>query len=463
MGKSCIFRVKVVGKSCIFVVIRYNEFMLKRKITQILEKWRSEEQKPCLLVKGARQVGKTFVVDQFARDNYQNYIYVNFELQPEYKKIFDGNLDFETLKLNLEVNFPNVKIEKGKTLLFLDEIQSCPNARVALKSFATDGTLDVIASGSLLGLYYKEVSSYPVGYERSVELFPLDFEEFLWALGVSEDVITELRNGFAERRQVSESVISKVAEYFRLYLIVGGMPQAVNTYLQSNSVSDVRVVQRSLIESYKNDVMKYASVPDKQKILKTFESIPVQLAKKNKKFVYSEIDIADKSPSERKYSSAIYWLKDAGIVNFCYNLHEPALPLDANRNLDSFKMYMRDTGLLVSMMDLGVPKAIVENDLYINEGGLLENVCAEEVMTRYESLTYFERRGKLEIDFVINIDGQATAIEVKSGNNKLAKSLTSIIENYKTVTRYVMLENGNKIYVDDKGVEHYPLFMVMFL
>lgn len=437
--------------------------MLRRKITRVLEKWKNEEGKPCLLIMGARQVGKTFVVEQFARENYQNYIYINFELMPEMRKIFEGNLDFETLKLNLEVNFPGVRIVRGETLLFLDEIQSCPNARVALKSFAIDGTLDVIASGSLLGLYYKEVSSYPVGYERAVELFPLDFEEFLWALGVPDGVIDELRRGFREKEQVSENLLGKVAEYFKLYLIIGGMPAAVNAYLVEKSLQAARVVQKSIVESYKNDVLKYASVPDKQKILKTFESIPIQLAKKNKKFVYSEIDAGDSSPSERKYSSAISWLKDAGIVNFCYNLNEPALPLNVNKNQDLFKIYMRDTGLLVSMLDKMIPKAIMEDDLYVNEGGLLENVCAEEIMTRYGDVTYFERKGKLEIDFIMNIDGIATAVEVKSGNNRQAKSLKSIVENYKTVGRYIMLERGTKIYQDELGIEHYPLFMMMWL
>jgi len=437
--------------------------MLKRKITNTLREWKKEQDKPCLLVKGARQVGKTFVVDQFAKENYANYIYINFELMPEYKKIFDGNLDFATIRLGLEVNFPGVRIAKGQTLLFLDEIQACPNARVALKALALDGTLDVIASGSLLGLYYKEVSSYPVGYERAVELFPLDFEEFLWALGVSEGAIDELRKSFEEREALPENITEKINEYFRLYLIVGGMPGVVNKYLESNSLQNVRIEQRSIIESYKNDILKYASVPDKQKILKTFESIPTQLARKNKKFMYSEIDAGDVAPSERKYGSAIFWLKDAGIVNFCYNLREPALPLNINKNQESFKMYMRDTGLLVSMLDLEAPRAILDGKLEINEGALLENVCAEEIMSRYGDVTYFERRGKLEIDFVMDIEGAATAVELKSGKDKQAKSLKSIIENYRTVKRYIMLEQGVEIYEDEQGIEHYPLFMMMWL
>ena len=437
--------------------------MLKRKITQILEEWKAEKNKPCLLVGGARQVGKTYIIDNFARTHYKNYIYINFELMPEYKSIFDGNLDFNTLRLNLEAYFPTVPLERGNTILFLDEIQSCPKARTALKSFAIDGTIDVVASGSLLGLYYKEVSSLPVGYEREIELYPLDFEEFLWANGINEDLITNLRKNFLEKTALADGLLTKFNEYFRLYMIIGGMPNVINDFLENHSLQRVRLRQKEIIDSYRKDVLKYASLPDKQKITKTFESIPIQLAHKNKKFVFSEIDIADSNASERKYSSAVYWLKDAGIINFCYNLQEPALPLEANKNLNSFKIYMRDTGLLMSMLDVNIQKAILDNNLDVNEGGVVENICAEEITTRYESPTYFERRGKLEIDFILDIDGRATAIEIKSGNDNQSKSLSSIIKNYKTVTRYIKFEKNTNIYTDDNNIEHYPLFMIMFI
>lgn len=436
--------------------------MLKRKITQQLLDWKNEQNKPCLLVKGARQVGKTFIIEHFAKENYDNYIYINFELSPSLKTIFDGDLDFKTLKLNLEVNFPNVKIEKGETLLFLDEIQACPNARVALKSFAIDGTLDVVASGSLLGLYYKEVSSYPVGYERAIELYPLDFEEFLWGLGVNDEVIESARQSFASKTPLATSLIDRLNAYFRLFILVGGMPAVVNSYLANESINSVRQTQKALVDNYKNDVLKYASTADKQKILKTFESVPMQLAKKNKKFVFNDIDASDNNASERKYGSALNWLKDAGLVNFCYNLNEPALPLNSNRRLDSYKIYMRDTGLLVSLLEDGVAKAILEQDYYINEGGIAENVVAAEFAAHGHDLTYFERKSSLEVDFVLNLDGVATAIEVKSGKNKQAKSLATVIKDYKTVGRYIKFEKDTNIEVTGDGVEHYPLFMVMF-
>lgn len=436
--------------------------MLKRKITQQLLEWKNEENKQCLLIRGARQVGKTFIIDEFCKRNYKNYIYINFELSPTLKEIFDGDLDADTLIMKLEVTFPKIEIEPGKTILFLDEIQSCPNARVALKSFAIDKRIDVIASGSLLGLYYKEITSYPVGYEKIIDMYPLDFEEFLWAIGIKEKLISQVRKNFETKTPIDEYILSQINKQFRMFLIVGGMPRIVDEYVKSGSLRKVMSLQKSMIENYKMDAIKYAETNIRQKVLNTFASIPAQLAKKNKKFSYTNI-LEEKNVGERKYSSSIEWLKNAGIINFCYNLTEPAAPLKSNLKLDCFKIYMRDTGLLISMYEEGIQKDLINNELYINEGAILENVCAEELKTRYSDLMYYEKKSKLEIDFILNIEGVVTAIEVKSGNNKQSKSLKSIVENYKTVSRYIKLEKDINIYVDELGIEHYPLFMMMFL
>ena len=437
--------------------------MLERKITKVLEEWKNEDKKPCLLIRGARQVGKTFIIDDFAKKNYENYIYINFELMPEYKKIFDGNLDIQTLIMKLEVTFPNINIVPNRTILFLDEIQSCPNARTALKSFALDGRIDVICSGSLLGLYYKEVTSYPVGYERVVDLYPLDFEEFLWGLGIKKEMINYVRECFERIKPIDEYILKQLSEQFKMYMLVGGMPNVVNEYIRTNSLAKVLTMQKAIVENYLLDVVKFAETSNKQKIINTFNSIPAQLSKKNKKFLFSEINEDEENVGERKYTSAMEWLKDAGIINFCYNLSEPALPLISNIRLNCFKVYMRDTGLLISMLEEGTQKAILDDDLYINQGALLENVCAEEIATRHSRLMYFERKSTLEIDFILNIDGKVTAIEVKSGKNKQAKSLKSIIQNYKTVTRYMKFENECNLYKDEENIEHYPLFMIMFI
>lgn len=437
--------------------------MLERKITKTLLEWKNEEKKPCLLVRGARQVGKTFIIDEFAKKNYKNYIYINFELMPEYRKIFDGNLDIKTLIMKLEVTFPDKKIEPKNTILFLDEIQSCPNARTALKTFSLDGNIDVISSGSLLGLYYKEVSSYPVGYERVVDLYPLDFEEFLWGVGIKKDTIEYVRGCFEEKKEMDEYILKQFSEQFKMFMLVGGMPNVVNEYIKTSSLNKVISMQKAIVENYLLDVAKYATTANKQKIMDTFNSIPIQLSKNNKKFMYSEILEDEENVGERKYVVATEWLRDAGIINFCFNLSEPAIPLISNIRQNCFKIYMRDTGLLISMFESGVQKAIMDDELYINQGAILENICCEELKTRYDKVMYFERKSSLEIDFILNLDGKATAVEVKSGNNKQSKSLNSILENYKTVTRYIKLEKDCNIYVDENNIEHYPLFMIMFL
>ena len=240
------------------------------------------------------------------------------------------------------------------------------------------------------------------------------------------------------------------------------MPNIVNEYIKTNSLSKVLMFQKAIVENYLLDVVKFAETSNKPQIINTFNSIPIQLSKKNKKFLYSEIK-DEENVGQRKYVSSIEWLKDAGIINFCYNLSEPALPLISNIRLNCFKIYMRDTGLLVSMLEEGTQKAILDDDLYINEGALLENICAEEIATRHSKLMYFERKSTLEIDFILNIDGKVTAIEVKSGKNKQAKSLKSIVQNYKTVTRYMKFERDSNIYKDEEKIEHYPLFMIMFI
>ena len=220
--------------------------------------------------------------------------------------------------MKLEVTFPETNIIPNKTILFLDEIQSCPNARTALKTFALDGRIDVISSGSLLGLYYKEVSSYPVGYERIIDMYPIDFEEFLWAVGIKKDTIDYVRNCFLKIEKVDEYILEQFSEQFKMYMLVGGMPNVVNEYIKTNSLNKVITMQKAIVENYLIDVSKYAEKNNKQKIINTFNSIPIQLSKSNKKFMYSEILDEEENIGERKYASAIEWLKDAGIINFCY-------------------------------------------------------------------------------------------------------------------------------------------------
>ncbi|MCL2890780.1 MAG: AAA family ATPase [Methanomassiliicoccaceae archaeon] len=436
--------------------------MLRRKITDRLLKWKNTHDKNCLLVKGPRQVGKTFIIDDFARKNYENYIYINFELMPEKKDIFKGDLDADTLVREMSMHFPGVKFEPKNLLIFLDEIQSCPNARVSLKSFSLDKRFDVIASGSLLGLNYKEVSSYPVGYETPVEMRSLDFEEFLWAFGVSEDVISYVSDAIMEKSPISDSALNKINEYYRRYAVLGGMPAVVNRFLETNSYSEAFSVQKEIIEGYMDDISKYAPKDSKSKIRNTLRSIPAQLAKDNKRFRYS--DIAKRKPGEgsREYGGSLSWLYDAGIVSFCYNLQEPHAPLATNIREDCFKVYMHDTGLLLSMMEPGAAVAVHNGDIRTNKGAIAENLTAEELSKNGITLTYFEKKSKIEVDFIVNPDGVVAALEVKSGNNTKAKSLDSVMSEKYGVERGMKLEKTN-VYVDEKGVEHYPLFAAAFL
>lgn len=440
--------------------------MLRRKMTNQLLDWKNDADKTCLLIKGARQVGKTFIIDDFAKRYYKNYIYINFELTPEKKNIFDGDLDVDSIVRRLSVYFIDVNIEPYKTIIFLDEIQSCPNARVAFKSFSLDKRFDVIGSGSLLGVNYREVSSYPTGYEKVLDLYSLDFEEFLWGIGVKEEQINYLKECFTNKKEIDTSILTKINEFFRWFILVGGMPKVVTTFVETNNFGKVLGLQRDIISSYLDDITKYAPNAEKNRARKCFASIPNQLAMKNKKFKYSEIEQDETDPQKigaRQYEGSLTWLFDAGIVNYCYNLSEPALPLMSNIKLDSFKMYVRDTGLLISMMEDGTQAAILNDKLFINEGGIIENICADIFAKNGKKLTYFERKGKLEIDFVFNIEGSSTAIEIKSGSNLLSKSLESIVENYQCVTRYIKLESDCNIYTDGKGIEHYPLFAAMFI
>lgn len=432
--------------------------MLKRKISETLVEWKNDKDKVCLVVRGARQIGKTFIIDDFAKKNYKNYLYINFELQPSAKTIFEGDLTIEALIRKLSIAYLDIKFQPNETIIFMDEIQSCPAARTALKTFALDKRFDVIASGSLLGLNYNEVSSYPVGYEDIIEMHSLDFEEFLWALGMQDEMILFLKNCFDNVEQVPESMHEKMKEYFIWHILVGGMPAVVNAFLDSNDFSSVLKIQKRIINSYLNDITKYAQYAEKTKARACFLSIPEQLSKINKKFQYTDID---QNGSSRKYENSLQWLYDAGIINYCFNLQEPRLPFKMHTERKKFKIYMRDTGLLMAMLENGTQNEILQGNLLLNQGGIYENIIADIFTKKYGDLFYFDKKGKLEIDFMINRAGKATAIEVKSGDNTKAKSL-NILMSYKyqvevgyKLTKHNISRDGNIICI--------PWYMAMFL
>ena len=381
--------------------------MLKRKIYQSLIEWKKQTEKMCLVVKGARQVGKTFIIDKFARENYENYVYINFDENPGYKVIFDGDLDVNNLIKQISLRVPNVSLVPHKTIIFLDEIQNCPNARTALKFLALDKRFDVIASGSLLGINYKEVESFPVGYTEQLEMYSLDFEEFLWANGIEEQSILDVKEFFDKKEVVPQAMHERMMELFKEYIVVGGMPRVVNDFVKNHNFANVLKIQKAIISDYEDDIAKYADGSEKAKARACFLSIPKHLSKDYKKFRYS---LVMPSGSSRKYAGSLMWLYDAGIINFCHNLEIPQLPLEGNSKSDTFKVYMRDTGLLVAMLDEGTQEDIIDGNLGIYKGAIYENIIGDILAKKGKKLYYFEYNSTLEVDFFIRYERVITAI-----------------------------------------------------
>ena len=406
--------------------------MLRRKINETLLAWkRSPDRKP-LIVKGCRQCGKTFSVLQFAKENYEHVVYLNFFQDANYRAIFSGSLDVDRLVMTTSALLgPDAVFEPGKTIVILDEIQECPEARTALKFFKLDGRYDVVGTGSLLGVrgYGREPKSIPVGYETVVDMYPLDFEEFLWANGISEQVIRLLRDSLEKETPVPEAIHHRLRELLLQYVVIGGLPAAVQLFVDSGEPGAVLRLQRDIVRSYEDDMIKYAEKKDKGRIAECFRSIPKQLSKENKKFQYS---VVKKGASASQYAGSLQWIEDAGIVSRCYNLSLPELPLDGNAVADVFKVYMRDTGLLISMLEDGTQFDVLQGRLYGYKGAIFENLVADFFAKMGRRLYYYHKDSGLEIDFVIRWRGQCTLVEVKSttGNAKSVKTILNHPEKY---------------------------------
>ena len=431
--------------------------MLKRKIYDDLLQWKSKKRKKVLVLTGARQVGKTFIIEKFAEENYNNSIIINFEKQPQFKQVFTGDLSPDNIISQLTLLLPEKNIIPNETVLIFDEIQSCPQAITSLKFFAEDENYDVIATGSLLGISYKEVSSFPVGSTDRMTLHSLDFEEFLWANGVGSSHIDIIRKHFTDITTVPEAFHTKFLQLFREYMVVGGMPAAVQEYISSKNFLKVLKIQRDIVSDYSDDIIKYAEGPEKTKARACLLSIPKHLARGYKKFRYS---IVDKNGNSKKYAGSLMWLYDAGIINFCNNLSRIELPLEGNAVEDAFKVYMSDTGLLVSMLEDGSQADIINGNLGIYKGAVYENVIGDIFAKSGKRLYYYEYRSQIEMDFIIRYEDKTTAIEVKSADHTKSKSMNAIIKNYKT-QQGIKLSTKNVGYVDK--VKTLPLYMAMFL
>ncbi len=432
--------------------------MLERKISKDLLNWKNNPNKMCLLIKGARQVGKTFIINKFCLENYKNYIYINFFEKPSFKDIFDGNLDYETISKQLSLFFPDIELIENETVLVLDEIQECPNAITALKFLTIAKKIDVIATGSLLGINYKEVPSYPVGYIEHLEMHSLDFEEFCWANGIKEDTFKDLKEYFINLKPVPTAMHNKMLELFKEYIVVGGMPRVVDEYINTHNFANVLNLQKGILIDYENDIIKYAPDSDKTKIKNCFFSIPKHLAKDYKKFRYNLVETGGNS---RKYANSLIWLSDANITSFCYNLNNLELPLEGNSKTDVFKIYMRDTGLLMAMLEDGYQQEVINGNLGIYKGAIYENIIGDIFVKNNKKLYYFEHNSTLEIDFIIKLDNILTAIEVKSSENTKSKSLNSLINNW-NVQKGIKLSTKNVSIISDKII-NIPLYMAIFL
>ena len=408
--------------------------MLRRKIESILAEWKDSKSKKPLVIKGIRQCGKTYIVQKFAKENYENVVYMNFILEPDKKSAFTGNIDVDTILLNLSALIPGSRFVKGKTCIVFDEIQECREARTALKSFQIDGRFDVIATGSLLGVrgYGKSDNkldvgqdSVPVGYETVIEMYPLDFEEFLWANGINDMVVDSVKSCFANETVVPDGIHKVMMELLYRYIIVGGLPEVVNTFVETKNIEFTYKVQRNLIAEYEEDMVKYADNADKSRIRECFESIPKQLAKENKKFQYS---VVQKGGRSSQYIGSIQWLEDAGIVKRCYNTQITELPLEGNSIDDCFKLYTSDIGLLVAMLDYGTQADILKGNLLGYKGAIFENLMADFLCKSGQKLYYFQKDSGLELDFLVRYKGECVVVEVKAKSGR-AKSLRTVLKN----------------------------------
>ena len=444
--------------------------MFKRKIMAEFEAWKnSSGRKKALVVKGLRQIGKTYSVREFAKANYENIVYVNFKENESAKKIFDADLNVNRIIIDLSALIPGIHFVEGKTVIIFDEIQECANARSSIKPFCEDGRFDIIATGSLLGIkgYNKKKSKgVPTGFERIVYMKPMDFEEFLWAKGIGEDVIQYLRDCYKNKTPVSDATHQAMLRYFKEYICVGGLPYIVDQFISTNDMNVVWQEQHDIIEEYKDDFGKHLDENENEeidlallaRINRVFESIPAQLAKENKKFVFSALE---KKARTENYLPAIQWLCDFGIITLCHNLNNITDPLEGNKIDNIFKVYMQDSGLFISMLDRDCASKILLGELGCYKGAIFENIIADSFSKQDRKLYYFHKDSGLEIDFVSKVNNDISLIEVKAttGNTKSAKTVLKNSQ-YDVNVCYKLSENNIGIAENIITIPYYMTFLL---
>lgn len=435
--------------------------MFKRKITSILKDWKSDPDRNPIIVKGCRQCGKTFSVKDFAYKNYKNVIYMDFHEQQGLRELFADSLTVDYLTMAISAAMPDAVFAPHETCIIFDEIQECPRARTSLKYFKLDGRYDVICTGSLLGVngYNSSMESIPVGYETVIDMYPMDFEEWLWANGIKQSVFDFLKKSLVDETPVATAIHNRMRQLLLEYVIVGGMPRAVSTFLDTHDVNRMIVVQRGIVDDYKSDMVKYARSEDRSRIRECFDSIPRQLARDNKKFTYS---VVRKGGRSKEYTGCLQWIEDAGIVRRCHNLMITELPLGGNALQDYFKIYMADTGLFVSMLDDGTQLDILQGRLNGYKGAIYENLLADILGKMGRKLYYFQKTDSLEIDFVMRYKGECTPVECKArtGNAKSMRTLLNHPEKYHV---YNAIKLGDYNVGRDGALLTLPLYMAFLL
>lgn len=433
--------------------------MLQRKAYQKLLDWKKDRNHKALCILGARQIGKTTLIRKFGKENYKNFVEINFISDTDAAGIFSGDLDVNTIITNLTA-YTCQPMEPGETLVFFDEVQECPNVRTAIKFLVEDRRFDYIESGSLLGTKYKTVKSLPVGFEEIYRMYPMDFEEFLWANGVQDATIQYLKTCMHTKMRVLPAVHETMTKLFYSYIVVGGMPDVVQTYVDTHDIGKVIAVQTSLLDLYRQDISRYADGNEKIKIKAIFDAIPSQLNDKNRRFMVNSL-----APTARlaRYEDSFQWLSDAGVALACYNVTEPQTPLKLNEKHSLFKLFMNDVGLLCAACMENVQFDLLSGHLDVNLGSILENIVAQQLKANGYDLFYFDAKKYGEVDFVVSGGVHTRLIEVKSGNDYKKHSA---LDKIRSVSEWkfrdsIVLWKENLEVVDD--VLYLPWYMMIFV
>ena len=444
--------------------------MIERKVYAKLLKWKDDPFHKPLLIKGQRQVGKSFIIEHFASNEYQDYILLNFHDDPDACKLFSGKLDVNHLIGSIEA-YTDKKVDGRNTLIVFDEVQECPRARSSFKSFAKHGGYDIIATGSLLGVTHRrngkgeqDDALPPVGFEQQITMYSCDFEEFLWANGVLRETTESIRRDIREGNSINEAVLGRLSGLFRQFMVIGGMPEPLQRYVDTKDLEEVRYLQDMILATITDDILRYAPEGEEMRTLACYRSIPRQLSETNGKFRFSKVDGTRGKKDYSNMEENLLWIEGAGYGNFSHSLESPELPLENHEKRNSFKVYTSDTGLLVRQYGKEVSKAVLTADPEYNMGPVFENAVAECLTKAGFVPRWYHKSGgddRMELDFVISLGGEAAVLEVKSGKDRSTISLSKVRDVF-GIEKRMIFEEGN-IRKDKEGICHYPIFASAFI